>query len=218
MAKRIFQADLSPEDLALDNATFKSRHARCRNLTKPLVLGIIYGESIFGIARDLGTSRSEAERLWNVFRDLYPTLCDGMEEARSHAVRRGYAYIEGLRRFRTGDGPASGHELRALGNATVQGAAGLVFFEAGNRLRRLLRASDARIILPVHDSYVFEAPLDRFAHVAELVRVVLVHTIQERFPDLRPRADVNISHPECWNDDGRFDSLDRFLEDPINAS
>ena len=153
-----------------------------------------------------------------MFRSLYPVLCDGMEQAREQAVRRGYAYIAGLRRFRWAGGAASGHELRALGNATVQGAAGVVFFEAGNRLRRLLKAHNARIILPVHDAYVFEAPLDRLADVAELVRTVLVQTVQERFPDLRPRADVNISHPECWNDEGRFDSLDRFLANPLDSS
>ena len=140
MAKRIFHAELTQDDLALDNPTFKRQHARYRNLTKPLVLGIIYGETIHGIARDLGTSLSEASRLWGVFRDLYPVLCDGMEQAREQAVRRGYAYITGLRRFRSSSGAASDHELRALGNAAVQGAAGLVFFEAGNRLRRLLRA------------------------------------------------------------------------------
>ena len=218
MAKRIFHAELTPDDLALDNPTFKSRHARYRNLTKPLVLGIIYGETIHGIARDLRTSLPEAKRLWDVFRDLYPILCDGMEEAREQAVRRGYAHIVGLRRFRSADGAASDHELRALGNATVQGAAGLVFFEAGNRLRRLLRAHGARIILPVHDAYVFEAPLDRLAGAAELVRTLLVQTVQERFPDLRPRADVNIGHPQCWNDEGRSDSLTRFLEDPLGSS
>ena len=218
MAKRIFHAELTPDDLVLDNPTFKSRHARYRNLTKPLVLGIIYGETIHGIARDLRTSLPEAKRLWGVFRDLYPILCNGMEEAREQAVRRGYAHIVGLRRFRSADGAASDHELRALGNATVQGAAGLVFFEAGNRLRRLLRAHGARIILPVHDAYVFEAPLDRLAGAAELVRTLLVQTVQERFPDLRPRADVNISHPQCWNDEGRSDSLTRFLEDPLGSS
>ena len=153
-----------------------------------------------------------------MFRDLYPILCNGMEKAREQAVRRGYAHIVGLRRFRSANGAASDHELRALGNATVQGAAGLVFFEAGNRLRRLLRVHGARIILPVHDAYVFEAPLDRLAGAAELVRTLLVQTVQERFSDLRPRADVNINHPQCWNDDGRFDSLTRFLEDPLGSS
>ena len=157
-------------------------------------------------------------RLWDSFRRLYPVLCAGMEQARWQSARRGYAYISGLRRFRTGTRAASNHELRALGNATVQGTAALVFFEAGNRLRRLLRAQGARIILPVHDAYVFEAPLDRLAGAAELVRTVLVQTIQEQFPNLRPRADINIQHPECWNDDGKHDSLERFLEDPLGSS
>ena len=38
--------------------------------------------------------------------------------------------------------------------------------------------------------------------VAELTRSVLVRTVQEWFPDLQPRAQVNIAHPECWTTRG----------------
>src|SRR5512135_484992 len=73
------------------------------------------------------------------------------------------------------------------------------------------------LILPVHDSLVLEAPLPVLREAAELTRVVLTQTVQERFPEMRPRADVNIKYPGCWNDDGRHDSLERFLEDPLRT-
>ena len=56
--------------------------------------------------------------------------------------------------------PSTPHEERGLGNSYVQGTAALVFFDAGNRLRRLYRRHGARLIIPVHDAFVFEAPLD----------------------------------------------------------
>ena len=77
------------------------------------------------------------------------------------SIRRGYAYISGLRRFRAGRGPSTPHEERGLGNSYVQGTAALVFFDAGNRLRQLYRRHGARLIIPVHDAFVFEAPLDQ---------------------------------------------------------
>ena len=61
MAKRIFKDQLSPADLDLDNQTFRFRHAKFRDQTKPLVLGIIYGQTIHGIARDLKTSLARAQ-------------------------------------------------------------------------------------------------------------------------------------------------------------
>ena len=99
MAKRIFHAELTPDDLALDNPTFKSRHVRYRNLTKPLVLESSMARRFMASPVTLGR-RSPRPRLWGVFRDLYPILCNGMEKAREQAVRRGYAHIVGLRRFR----------------------------------------------------------------------------------------------------------------------
>ena len=214
MAKNVFAEELSEDDRRLRDADFKARHKRLRNRTKPLVLGIIYGKTVQGIARDLRINRGEAQRLWEKFETLYPTLCQGMAAAREQSVRRGYAYISGLRRFRACAGRTSPHEQRALGNACVQGTAALVFCDAGNRLRQLCRQYGARLLVPVHDSYVVEAPEENLETVATLTESVMVQTVQEWFPELRPRAEINRSHPECWNHEGHFASLERFIEDP----
>ena len=39
----------------------------------------------------------------------------------------------------------------------------------------------------------------------------MVQVVKEYFPELRPRVELNISHPECWNKDGQADSLDQWL-------
>jgi DNA polymerase-1 len=102
-----------------------------------------------------------------------------------------------------------------LGNSYVQGTAALVFFDAGNRLRRLYRGYGARLIIPVHDAFVFEAPLDQLTAVAELTRSVLIQTVDEWFPELHARADINIKHPERWNHEGHHNSIEQFLENPM---
>ena len=196
MARRIFAGQIDPGDAGLGERAFQDKYPELRRRAKPLVLGIIYGKTIPGIALDLGIKLPEARALWDAFRRLYPTVCEGMERARVQSIRRGYAYISGLRRFRAGAGTATPHEERGMGNAYVQGTAALVFFDAGNRLRRLYRQHHARLIIPVHDAFVFEAPIGRVADVAELTRSVLIRTVQEWFPELQPRAKVNIAHAD----------------------
>ena len=99
-------------------------------------------------------------------------------------------------------------------NHPVQGSAAVVFKVAGNRLDKLYRRYDARLLVPLHDAYLFEAPLDTLQEVASLTGRVLCETVQEYFPVLQPRVETNIEYPACWNKDGRFDSVERWMEDP----
>jgi DNA polymerase-1 len=98
-------------------------------------------------------------------------------------------------------------------NTTVQGAAAIVFKDAGNRLRLRLRQLGARIILPMHDAFVFEAPLERVEEAAALAEEVLKGAVQEWFPMLVPQVDVNIKSPLCWNKGGKADSIRRWLSE-----
>ncbi len=82
-----------------------------------------------------------------------------------------------------------------------------------NRLDRLYRRHDAFIIVPFHDAFVFEAPREAFEEVTTLTAQVMCQTLEEHFPVLRPRVEINAIHPECWNKDGRADALERWLAD-----
>ena len=50
-------------------------------------------------------------------------------------------------------------ERNWMTNHPVQGSAAVVFKAAGNRLDRLYRACGARLVVPLHDAFVFEAPM-----------------------------------------------------------
>lgn len=118
-----------------------------------------------------------------------------------------------MRRYREDARAAtSTWEQNWLVNHPVQGTAAALFKTAGNRLDRPF---DAWLIVPMHDAFVFEAPLEWLREVAELTRRVMCDVVRECFPRLRPRAEVNIVHPGCWNKDGHSDSVDRWLEDPL---
>jgi DNA polymerase-1 len=121
----------------------------------------------------------------------------------------------GLRRYRAVErGPLTGWERNWMTNHPVQGSAAVVFKAAGSRLERLYRGHNAWLVIPVHDAFVFEAPLDVLGEVAELTGRVMCDTVREYFPQLRPKAEVNISQPWCWNKDGHADALEKWLQDP----
>ncbi len=94
----------------------------------------------------------------------------------------------------------------------MQGSATVVFKAAGNRLDKLYRQYDARIIIPLHDAFIFEAPLDALETAAELTSRVMCDTLHEYFPVLRSQVEVNTSRSDCWNKAGDGDELERWIE------
>ena len=214
MAERIFAGQIPPEDANLGWREFKAKYPQLRDRTKPFVLGIIYGKTVYGIALDLGIGYREGSDFGTAF-DSSIRRCamgwTGLALARSAGATPTSRASVGSARARA----VHPHEERGLGNAYVQGTAALVFFDAGNRLRQLYRRYGAGLIIPVHDAFVFESPLDQLTAVAELTRSVLIQTVQEWFPELPARTDINIKYPECWNHEGHRDSVERFVENPM---
>ena len=45
----------------------------------------------------------------------------------------------------------------------------------------------------------------------------MTSTVQEYYPALDPRVDVNIEQPQCWNKDGKARSLEFWMDDPDKA-
>ena len=43
----------------------------------------------------------------------------------------------------------------------------------------------------------------------------MIDAVRKYYPALQSRVDINSAAPSCWNKDGRSDSLDRFLADPL---
>lgn len=213
MAQDFFREQLPVEDLGMPGAEFKIKHKELRNQMKSCTLGIIYGITPVGLAQSLGTTKSKAKTLQNQFMRMFPQLQEALIRASQFGAIRGYANtISGLKRYRGRGGAATRWEKNWLTNHPVQGSAAVVFKAAGNRLDKLYPQYDARIIIPLHDAFIFEAPLDSLETVAELTSRVMCDTLQEYFPALRPQVEVNISRPGCWNKDGNTDELGRWVD------
>ena len=215
MAQDFFRDRLSVAERRLPGIEFKARFPELRDKMKSCTLGIIYGVTPRGLARQLDTSVAAAAALQARFMAPFPTLERALREAAAFGAIRGYAAtVSGLRRHRARAGRPSNWERNWLTNHPVQGSAAVVFKAAGNRLDRLYRQHDAWLVVPLHDAFVFEAPLEALEDVARLTESVMCAAVREYFPELDPHVEVNLDQPDCWNKKGHADAIERWLADP----
>jgi DNA polymerase-1 len=216
MAQDFYANELPSEHRTLPGKEFKKLHPNYRAIMKTCTLGIIYGFTAYGLALRLNTSKAEAQALLESFLSMFPTLRRALADTPTYGALRGYVpTVSGLRRNRAETfGSLTNWERNWMTNHPVQGSAAVVFKVAGNRLDKLYHRYGARLIIPMHDAFVFEAPLNVLDEVASLTERTMCDAVQESFPQLRPQVEVNTQHPECWNKDGHADAVERWLDDP----
>ena len=146
----------------LDEVTPNERRA-----AKAINFGLMYGMSAFGLARNLGIGRGEAQDYIALYFSRYPGVRDFMERTRNEARERGYVetvfgrrlYLEYIQKGTQGQ--RAGAERAAI-NAPMQGTAADIIKRAMVAIDAWLapHAERAKMILQVHDELVFEADED----------------------------------------------------------
>lgn len=214
MAKKCFVDQLQLEDLQLPDSDFKTKHPILRDLMKSCTLGMIYGITAKGLANNLNKSEIETQQLLNQFMSMFSQLAEAQSEIRELGGIQGFVSTStSLRRYRGQTGTSSRWEKNWYTNHPVQGTAAALFKVAGNRLDALYKQYDVRIIIPLHDAFIFEAPLEHLKVVAELTKQVMCQAITEHFPFLLPQVEINISDPSCWNKDGKSSLFEEWVDD-----
>ncbi|MDP6567484.1 MAG: DNA polymerase I [Alphaproteobacteria bacterium] len=137
--------------------------AMVRRRAKAINFGIIYGISAFGLANNLGTTKSEAQDYINAYFERYPGIRDYMERTKTACRQHGFVEtLFGRRVHMPGindRNPARrGFHERAAINAPIQGSAADVIRRAMVRIPDALAAANlgARMLLQVHDELIFE--------------------------------------------------------------
>ena len=147
---------------ALEDVTGNERRA-----AKAINFGLMYGMSAFGLARNLGIDRGQAQDYISLYFSRYPAVRDFMERMRVQAREQGYVETLFGRRLYLNDIHARNQGLRAGAeraaiNAPMQGT-------AADIIKRAMVSVDdwmadhrerALMILQVHDELVFEADID----------------------------------------------------------
>lgn len=137
--------------------------ANQRRSAKAINFGLIYGMSAFGLARQLGIGRNEAQKYVDLYFERYPGVRRYMDQTRQQARDRGYVETVLGRRLYLNEINSRNHGLRqgaerAAINAPMQGTAADIIKRAMIDVDRWLIDSriDARLIMQVHDELVFE--------------------------------------------------------------
>jgi len=214
MAQKFYSSDLHRSDLEMSSKDFKTHHPEKRKRMKTCTLALLYGVTEHGIVDMLGIDRQNAHKLLNGFKNMFPDLTDNMTKMSDRSAHRGYATaLNGVARHRAITGKASKWELNWLRNHPVQGSCAVVFKNAGNQVACMIKAMGAKIIIPLHDSFIIEAPIHNIQDVVESTGKIMIHTLAAAYPMLKPRVDINCSHPGAWNKDGNINALEDWLEE-----
>ncbi|MBT8079442.1 MAG: DNA polymerase I [Gammaproteobacteria bacterium] len=166
-AAEVFGVD--PDDVSADH----------RRSAKAINFGLMYGMSAFGLARQLGISRGEAQEYVDLYFERYPGVKAYMDNIREHAREQGYVETVFGRRLylpEINDRNAQRRQYaeRSAINAPMQGTAADIIKKAMISVHGWLEDSgtDARMIMQVHDELVLE------------VRKKLLDGVREKVVDL----------------------------------
>lgn len=158
-----------------------------RRAAKAINFGLIYGMSAFGLAKQIGCSRSEAQEYVNLYFQRYPGVRDYMDNTREQAKEKGYVETLFGRRLylpeiRSKNVPRRQHAERTAINAPMQGTAADIIKRAMIRVHSWLQHAgfDARMLMQVHDELVFEvaaaqAPAFALAVRAEMEQAAVLN-------------------------------------------
>ncbi|MBN1141176.1 MAG: DNA polymerase I, partial [Deltaproteobacteria bacterium] len=151
--------------------------AEQRRRAKAINFGIIYGMSAFGLSRQLGIGRQEAQSYIDRYFERYPRIRTFMEERIEEAQRLRYVTTLLGRRCPVPDidsknGAVRGNAERNAINYPIQGSAADLIKLAMIRIHRRLAEERfrSRMVLQVHDELLFEVPEEELSRIEKLVR------------------------------------------------
>ena len=147
---------------------------------KAINFGLIYGMGEFGLANNLGITRTAARSYIDRYFSRYPGVAAYMENTRRVAHEQGYVETVFGRRInlpelRGAKGPRRSAAERAAINAPVQGTAADLIKMAMVNVQEWLEAEQLAtlMIMQVHDELVFDVPDDEVEVLAERLPLIM---------------------------------------------
>ncbi|MGE6170618.1 DNA polymerase I [Aeromonas media] len=149
-----------------------------RRSAKAINFGLIYGMSAFGLAKQLGIGRAEAQKYMDLYFERYPGVLEYMERTRQQAEAQGYVETLFGRRLYLPDIKSRNAGLRkaaerAAINAPMQGTAADIIKRAMIAVDGWIRGiSDGSIhmLMQVHDELVFEIREEKLEEYIALIK------------------------------------------------
>ncbi len=173
-----------------------------RRSAKVINFGLMYGMSAFGLARQLGIARGDAQKYMDLYFERYPGVRRYMEETRRQARETGYVETVFGRRLYLPEIQSRNAALRQYAersaiNAPMQGTAADIIKRAMIDVDSWLQSSriPARLIMQVHDELVLEVADEA---IETLVGQTRTHMI--RAADLSIPLKVDVGVGRNWDE------------------
>lgn len=171
-----------------------------RSKAKAVNFGLMYGQSAFGLADNLGISRTEARDIIDEYFKQFPTIRAYMDSNIQFAKEHGYVEtIMGRRRYlrdiNSNNQTVRGFAERNAINAPIQGSAADIIKVAMINVHEEMnkRKMKSKLLLQVHDELVFDAHKDELDELKLLVSNKMIGAVNLEVPMV-----VDIGIGENW--------------------
>ena len=160
-----------------------------RRYAKVINFGLIYGMSAFGVASNLGISRTDAKNYIDRYFERYPGVARYMDETRQLAREQGYVETVFGRRLwlpeiNSPNGPRRQAAERAAINAPMQGTAADIIKLSMIAVQDWLEKEklDSKLIMQVHDELVLDVPEKELVLVREKLPELMAQVARLKVP------------------------------------
>ena len=160
-----------------------------RRSAKAINFGLMYGMSAFGLTRQLGIPRGEAQEYLDTYFTRYTGVRDYMDNIKAKAKEDKFVEtIMGRRLYLNEINAANGLRRqaaeRAAINAPLQGSAADIIKKAMLDIDQLLlnEMQEVKMIMQVHDELVFECPKDNADMVMQKMKDTMEKTVKLNIP------------------------------------
>lgn len=147
-----------------------------RYKAKSVNFGIIYGQGAFGLAENLGISRTEAKTIIDNYKKEFPGITHYMESTIKFAKDKGYVETlmgrkRWLRDINSSNFTVRGFAERNAINSPIQGSAADMVKLAMIKVQAAIKKHNfkSKMILQVHDELIFDALKDEATEMKELI-------------------------------------------------
>ena len=184
-------------DVAVDQVTTDLRRS-----AKAINFGLIYGMSAFGLAQQLGLSRSQAQSYIDLYFARYPGVKNYMDNIRELAKEQGYVETLFGRRLylpeiKSRNAARRQYAERTAINAPMQGTAADIIKIAMLNTQQWLQdnKSSNKMIMQVHDELVFEVAEQQLDDFSNAIRDIMCSAAQLDVPLI-----VDIGVGDNWDE------------------
>ncbi|MGR5288048.1 DNA polymerase I [Vibrio maritimus] len=173
-----------------------------RRRAKAVNFGLIYGMSAFGLSKQLGIPRGEAQQYMDTYFERYPGVMQYMEDTRALASEKGYVETIFGRRLhlpeiKSRNGMRRKAAERAAINAPMQGTAADIIKKAMLLVDEWIQAEGdgkVKLLMQVHDELVFEVESSSLGEIESKVQKLM-----ESAAELAVPLVADSGHGDNWD-------------------